>query len=242
MSQVLIARTVDEHGIGSDEARSERSLAAAAGIAGAIALGLYFAAPAFLGWPYAGASAPTLMSFANAHAALFFGGAWLQVTGTLLCVVLFLSLVRLSDAATHLAGMLTAMASAVLLATVVVEAAFLIAVPIAASSGDAGTTASTFALSNGVFLRVFPLAPASATLIGLGLVLRGSNLLGPFLAIAAIGLGIAFELAGIAAIVSPGALVAIAILSVVQAVWVVAAGIRLGFSTRSGLEPVEARR
>jgi hypothetical protein len=96
-----------------------------------------------------------------------------------------------------------------------------------------------FALSNGVFLRVFPLAPASATLIGLGLVLRRSNLLGRSIATAALGLGIAFEGAGIAAIALPGAVVVLAILSAVQAVWVVAASLRLGISSRSAAQPVD---
>ena len=237
MSQVVTQGTFRDGTAAAGRAPSERSIAAAAGVLGAIALGVYFTAPAFLGWPYTGASSATVTSYADAHATLFFLGAWLQVTGTLLCAVLFLSLIHLSGAATNLAGMLTALATAVLLATVVIEAAFLVAVPVAASAGDAATASSMFALSNGVFLRVFPLAPASATLIGLGLVLRGSNLLGSRMATCALGLGVAFEAAGIAAIVLPGALVAVAILSAVQAVWVVAASLRLGISSWSAVRP-----
>ena len=208
----------------------ERVLAAVAGILGAVLLVIYFTAPAFLGWPYAGASADTITTYANANAALFYGGAWLQVTGTLLCAVLFLALVRHSRAAPDLSGMVTMVATAVLLATVVIEAAFLVAVPMAASSGDAGTAGSMFTLSNGVFLRVFPLAPASATLIALGLVLRQSNLLGPSLAAVALGLGIAFEVGGVAAIAAPGAIVILVGLSVAQVAWVIAASVRLGMA------------
>jgi hypothetical protein len=191
---------------------------------------VYFTAPAFLGWPYAGASPDAIVAYANAHSALFYGGAWLQVTGTLLCVVLFLALVRHSRAASDLSGMVTMVATAVLLATVLIEAAFLIAVPMAASSGDGGTTGSMFTLSNGVFLRVFPLAPASATLIALGLVLRRSNLLGPSLAAVALALGVAFEIGGVAVIAAPGAIIGLAVLSAGQVAWVIAASVRLGMT------------
>ena len=208
----------------------DRILAAAAGILGAVMLVIYFTAPAFLGWPYAGASSDTITTYANTHAALFYGGAWLQVTGTLLCAVLFLALVRHSRAALDLSGMVTMVATAVLLATVLIEAAFLIAVPMAASSGDGGTTGSMFTLSNGVFLRVFPLAPASATLIALGLVLRRSNLLGPSLAAVALALGVAFEIGGVAVIAAPGAIIGLAVLSAGQVAWVIAASVRLGMT------------
>jgi hypothetical protein len=217
--------------VGSD--RREAIGAGWAGVLGAIALGLYFVAPALVAWPYGGASPAVVAAYADAHAALFFGGAWLQVTGTLLCAVLILTLVRQSGAGSDLLGMVTVMATAVLLATVVIEAAFLIAVPVAAGSGDSATAASMFTLSNGVFLRVFPLAPASATLIGLGLILRPSNLLGPSLATIALGLGIAFEVAGIAAIFVPAAIAVVGILSAVQGLWFVAAGIRLATASRS---------
>src|ERR1700730_6581452 len=58
-----------------------------------------------------------------------------------------------------------------LLAVVLVEAAFLIAVPVAA------TVATAFALSKGVFARIFPLAPASGSYLGLGAVLLTSRVL-----------------------------------------------------------------
>jgi hypothetical protein len=45
---------------------------------------------------------------------------------------------------------------------VVIEAALLEAVPMAAANGDQAIVATAFALSNGVFARIFPLAPAPA--------------------------------------------------------------------------------
>jgi hypothetical protein len=50
-------------------------------------------------------------------------------------------------------------------------------VPLAAANGDSATAVTTFDLSNGVFARVFPLAPASAAYVGLGVVILGSSVL-----------------------------------------------------------------
>src|SRR5215467_3223408 len=202
-----------------------RRLAGGCGIAGPLLLVAYFAAPALFDWPYAGSTPEHLVAYSSAHQSLFYAGAWLQSTGTLLCVVFFLSLVRLAGASARMAGMLTMVASAVLLAVVLVEGAFLIAVPVAASAGDLTAVSTTFELSNGVFLRVFPLAPATATYAALGLVVLGSGVLHRGFAYTAIGLAAAFELAGIAAIVSSGALIVLAALSAAQALWIAAAAV-----------------
>ena len=215
--------------------RTTRRVGGACGILGALALALYFVLPAFLAWPYAGASGQAIVEYANAHPALFYAGAWLQVTGTVLCVVFFLSLVRLAGPTLELAGLLALVGATVLLSTVVIEAAFLVAVPIAAKAGDVGTASSMFALSNGVFVRVFPLAPASLTLVALGFVLLRSGLLGRPTAWIAIGLGVAFELAGVLAIISGVAVVAAAVLSAAQGLWVLAAAALLLASSRSKL-------
>lgn len=198
-------------------------LASICGIAGPLLLVAYFSIPAFVAWPYSGASPSRLMAYASAHQSLFYAGAWLQGTGTLLCVVFFLALVDLASATGRLPGMLAIVSSAVLLAVVLVEGAFLIAVPLAASAGDAAAVSTTFELSNGAFLRVFPLAPATATYAALGLVILGSGVLHRWFGYAAIALAAAFELAGIAAIVSAAALIVIAALSAAQALWIAAA-------------------
>jgi len=207
--------------------RSSRVWAARAGVLGPIALGVYFAAPAALGWPYSGGAPATIAAFAESHAALFDAGAWLQGTGTLLSVVFFLALVRLATPGGTIAGQVVVVGSAALLAVVLVEAAFLVAVPPAATAGDLATVATAFAMSNGVFVRIFPLAPASATLIALGLVLRSGRLLDRRLATTAIALGVAFEVAGLVAIVSAAGVVAVIVLSVGQAAWTLIAGVAL---------------
>jgi hypothetical protein len=190
-----------------------------------VSLTAYFAAPAFLGWPYAGASPAQLTAYAANHQSLFFAGAWLQSTGTLLCVAFFLSLVRLAGALDRLPGMLVMVGAAALLSVVLVESALMVAVPTAAAAGDSATVATTFALSNGVFLRVYPLAPASATYFALGLMILTSRQLHRLYGYMALGLGAAFELAGIAAIFSSAALIVIAVLAAAQVLWIVAAAI-----------------
>ena len=209
------------------EGLSERRIAALCGIGGSLALVAYFAAPVLLGWPYAGASPQAIAAYATRHDRLFYAGAGLQVTGTFLCVVFFLALLRLSDAAPRLAGMVLVVAATSLVATAVVEAALLVAVPMAAAAGDMATVATTFAMSNGVFVRIFPLAPASATYVALGAVLLGARVIDRRFGYAALAMGLAFEVAGLLAILADGALLIVAILAAGQVAWVVAASIGL---------------
>jgi hypothetical protein len=204
-----------------------RTFAGLCGIAGPIALTVYFAAPALTNWPYAGASAAHLTSYANSHQTLFFAGAWFQVTGTLLSIVFFLAIVQLAGAATRLPGLVVIVASAALLGLVLVEAALLTEVPLAAANGDSATVVTTFDLSNGVFARVFPLAPASAAYVGLGAVILGASGVHHWFGYVAVGLGLAFEVAGILALFTIVGLVLAIILSVAQELWIVAAAIAL---------------
>lgn len=209
------------------QSKSTARLAAASGLAGTLALVAYFVAPALLAWPFAGASPARLSAYALGHESLFYGGAWLQSTGTLLSVIFFLALVRLVGAADGLPATLVTVTAASLLSIVLVESAFMVAVPMAAAAGDAATVATAFALSNGVFVRVFPLAPASATYIALGLALLPRGPLPRGFGYAAIAIGAVFELGGVVAIFWSSALVVLAVLSAAQALWVAAAAVAL---------------
>jgi hypothetical protein len=191
-------------------------MAGLCGIAGPMALTVYFAAPALTNWPYAGASAAQLTAYATGHQTLFFAGAWFQATGTLLSIVFFLAIVQLAGAPTRLPGLVVIVASAALLSLVLVEAALLIEVPLAAANGDSAAVVTTFALSNGVFARVFPLAPASATYIGLGVVILGSRVMHRGFGYVAVGLGVAFEVAGIVAVFTIVGLILAIVLSMIQ--------------------------
>ena len=205
---------------------ASQRLSTACGIAGPIALAAYFAAPAFASWPFAGATPTEIVTYATAHQTLFYAGAWLQGTGTVLCVVFFIALLNSTGSLTRPAAVIAIASAAALLAVVLVEGAFLAAVPAAAAAGDTATASTAFALSNGAFLRVFPIAPASVTYMALGAALLGSRV-GTPLAYAAIGIGVAFELAGLASIFTTSALAVIATLSALQALWIVSAAIVL---------------
>jgi hypothetical protein len=213
--------------------RTFRKAAALCGIAGPIALTVYFATPAFSNWPYAGASPANLTAYALDHQSLFYAGAWFQATGTLLCIIFFLAIVQQAGATARLSGVLVVVSSTALLGLVLVESALLVAVPMAAASGDTATVVTTFDLSNGVFVRVFPLAPAPVSFLALGAVILGSRVLDRRFGYAAIGVGIAFEVAGILAVFSSLGLILTIVLSITQEFWIVAAAIALWRSIRS---------
>ncbi len=201
-----------------------------AGITGPVLLVVYFATPAMSGWPPATSTPGQLVAFATSHELLFYAGGWLQVTGALLSIVFFLILLQLSGARTRLAGLVTVVGTALLLAVVVIEAALLEAVPMAATSGDQATVATTFALSNGVFARIFPLAPAPLVFAGIGFALTGTAVLPRVFGRSAVVVAALFVLAGIAAIFgTPGVVFAI-VMSVVEALWIATTAIALALS------------
>ena len=218
---------------------TNRKWAAASGLAGAALLITYFAAPAILAWPYAGDTPSHLSAYALGHQTLFYAGAWLQGTGTMLSVVFFLALAGMTGALSRLPGALVAVGAGALLAVVLIESALLVAVPMAAASGDLATVSTTFALSNGVFVRVFPLAPSSLTYVALGIVIARSQVLPRSLGYAAIGLGATFEVGGIAAVFTSWAVPALAVLGAAQALWIIAAAARLWWAADG--EPGELR-
>lgn len=209
------------------------------GIAGPVLLTIYFAVPAFAGWPYAGGTDAQLMAYARSHETLFYAGAWFQVTGALLSVVFFLVLVTRTGKGACFIGQLATVGAALLIGVVVFEAALLIAVPVAAAAGSAAGVSTAFTLSNGVFARVFPLAPAPLLFAATGLALRFTSVLprafGP-LALVVAGL---FVASGIAAIFSAAGLIAAIAMSILQEVWIVAAAIALLLRARGpkGLAP-----
>ena len=208
------------------EKRVER-LGAIAGIVGPLLLSAYFAAPALAAWPFSGASPDALIAYARAHELLFYAGGWLQATGALLSSVFFLVLVQLTGARDRLEGMVVAVGVAVLLSLVLVEGALLEAVPIAAFNGDRATVATAFALSNGVFARIFPLAPAPMIFAGSGFALRRVPLIPSWFGTAALVIAALFVVSGFAAVFVPAGLVLAIVMSIVEAVWILAAAIVL---------------
>jgi len=215
----------------SQPGRRLRVLGAAAGIAGPVLLAAYFTVPALVGWPYAGTSPGRLIAYATAHRLLFYGGGWLQATGALLSIVFFLVLLQLSGNRATLAGSATITGCALLLSVVMIEAALLEAVPVAAANGDRATVATAFALSNGVFARIFPLAPAPLVFAGIGFALSGTGVLPRVFARTALLIAGLFLIAGLAAVFAAAGLVLAIVMSVVEAVWIAAAAIALARTT-----------
>lgn len=208
-----------------------RVLGALAGIIGPVLLVAYFTVPLLVGWPSAGASPGKLIAYATAHPLLFYGGGWLQVTGALLSIVFFLVLLQLSGARSTLAGSATLTGCALLLSVVAIEGAMLEAVPIAAANGDHATVATTFALSNGVFARIFPLAPAPLVFAGIGFALSQTSILPRVFARTALLVSGLFLIAGLAAVFATAGLVLAIVMSVAEAVWIAAAAIALARTT-----------
>lgn len=213
-----------------------------AGIAGVLGPGLliaYFLTPGFVGWPGAATTPAGIAAYAAGHSVLFYLGGWLQVTGALASVVLFVSLVWLAGATTELPGLAVIVGAALLLAVVCIESAFLEAVPMAAVAGDQSAASTAFLMSNGVFVRIFPLAPAPLMFAGIGVVLRRHPVLPRPFSPAALIVALGFVTAGLAAIFTgPGVVLAI-VMSVIETGWIATAAIAL-MLTRSPRTTQEA--
>ncbi len=205
--------------------RRLRVLGALAGITGPVLLAAYFIIPALTGWPSPAESAAKLAAYATAHRLLFYLGGWLQATGALLSVVFLLVLLQRSGARRTLAGAATLTGCALLLSVVVIEAAMLEAVPIAAANGDQATVATGFALSNGVFTRIYPLAPAPLVFAGIGFALYRTGILPRVFARAAVLIAGLFLIAGLAAVFGTAGLILATVMSVAEALWIAAAAI-----------------
>lgn len=212
-----------------------RRLGVLSGIGGPVLLVVYFATPVLTGWPYAGATPDQLIAYAAGHELLFYAGGWLQATGALLSIVFFLVLLQLTGALTRLAGLATLVGAALLLSVVVIEAALLEAVPMAAAAGDRATVATTFALSNGVFARIFPLAPAPLLFAGIGFALLGTPVLRSGFARSALVVAALFVLAGIAAVFGTPGLIFAIVMSVVEALWIATTAVALALASRTTL-------
>jgi hypothetical protein len=215
----------------SQPGRRLRFLGTLAGIIGPVLLAAYFTMPALIHLPAVSASPSTLTAFANAHRLLFYVGGWLQVTGALLSILFFLLLLQLSGARRTLAGSATIVGCAVLVAVVAIEAVLLEEVPLAAANGDHATVATAFALSTGgVFARIFPLAAAPLVFGGIGFALSGTRVLPRFFARSAVVIAGLFLVAGFAAMFGSAGLTFAIVMSIAEAVWILAAAIAFAWA------------
>ena len=207
-----------------------RGLAGAAGFAGAAALGLSFGvlpSPPALTAPLA-----ALTHYAAAHQHLLMAAAWLEGAGTALYVIFVLALVHLAGARAGLAGRVTTLASAVVLAVSLVYDITLIAFAQSAALGGRQTTTALvayglFAATEHVFLLVPPL------FLALGLILLRTAILPRVFALLAVTFGVIAPFLGLAGLFAVTANnngpvgAAINALVAAEALWIIAASLTL---------------
>jgi hypothetical protein len=210
---------------------SRANLITACGVLGPLMLGAYFTAPLFatqLG-SVLYAAHPTTVQVVNAgrrYHELLYAGTWLQATGALLAVIFFLALADMTGQGRSLAPKITQLGSAVLLAVVLAEAVFTLTWASAAVNGLPASSRASFDLMS-TFIRVFPIVPAPALYLSVGVLLLDSTTLPRAFARLALVLGAAFALTGLAGVFLPAATAATAGLSGLQILWIIAAAITL---------------
>ena len=207
-----------------------RLLAGVAGFAGAAALGSSFGmlpSP-----PAINAPLTALSHYAVAHQHLMTAAAWLEGTGTALYVIFVLALVHLAGARAGLAGRITTLAAAVVLAVSLVYDVMLIAFAQSAALGGHQTT--TAVVAYGLFAateHVFLLAPPLFLPLGL-ILLRTPVLPRPF-ALLAVTFGAIAPILGLAGLFTVTANnngpvgAAINALVAAEGLWIIAASLTL---------------
>ena len=205
-------------------AQLSRVLIALCGIFGTVLLAVYFGVGLSAGLAQLSSSATQaqVVRVATQYHTLWFLGTWFQATGSLLSVIFFLALVQKAGATVRLAGLLTIVGSAVLLAVVLIEGVFTIDLAQAAANGHQVTSLTSFDIMT-VFTYIYPIVPAPVIFLALGSILLGSHLLPRVFGWLAIGLGTAFAAVGLIALFTTPILT-IVVLSL-QALWVLAAAL-----------------
>src|SRR5229473_3993664 len=212
-------------------AQLSRILIALSGILGTLLLGTYFGVGFSIGLAQLppDATMAQVVSVATQYHNLWFLGTWLQATGSLLSVVFFIALVHRAGGTARLAGLLTVLGSAVLLAVVLIEGVFTMDLAQAAANGHPETALTSFDIMT-VFIHIYPIAPAPIIFLALGAVLLGSRLLPRVFGYLALALGIAFEIVGLVSLfIFP--VLTLVVLGF-QSLWIVATAIVLILGAR----------
>lgn len=218
--------------------RLSRVLAALSGMLGVILLGAYFGVGFSVGLAQfpPDATLDQVTQVATQYHALWFLGAWLQATGSMLSVIFFLALVQRAGATARLSGMLTLLGSAVLLAVVLLEGVFTIDLAQAAANGHDMTALTSFDLMT-VFTHIYPIAPAPLIFLGLGAVLLGSRVLPRAFGYLALGLGSLFAIVGLVGLFTIPVLTLIPL--ALQSLWILAAAIALILRSGAATAPTQ---
>jgi hypothetical protein len=187
------------------------------------------------------------MHYAVSHRHVMLFAAWLEASGTALYVIFALALVHLVGTRAGLAGRITALASAAVLAVSLMYDATLIAIAQSAALGGSQTTTAQvaygmFAAIEHLFLLVPPL------LLPLGLIMLRTRVLPRGLAWPAVIVGVLGPILGLAGLFTvtannDGAVgTAINVLVAAQGLWMIAASALLPTAQRAvALEPGSER-
>jgi hypothetical protein len=180
----------------------------------------------------------TLMHYAVSHRHVMLFAAWLEASGTALYVIFALALVHLAGTRAGLAGRITALASAAVLAVSLMYDATLIAIAQSAPLGGSQTT--TAPVAYGMFAAIehlFLLAPP--LLLPLGLIMLRTRVLPRGLAWPAVILGVLGPILGLAGLFTvtannDGAVgAAINVLVAAQGLWMIVASAVLPIAQRA---------
>ena len=211
--------------------RSNYIVAAVCGIAGTIALSIYFSAPFWL-IPLAppNASAEHIMQFGRGYRTVILWDTWLQQIGSLLSVIFALALVHLANRWNSFAGRLVLVASTVILVLSLAEGTFILAAIQAGDNGHDASAVTCVDLAN-VFIHIFLLAPSLFLVLGYSLL--KSPLLPSAFPVIALVLGILFQVLGVAGLFSNTALMIVIFILLAQNLWTICASVALIVRSRS---------
>jgi len=164
-------------------------------------------------------SVSQLSDLVTKHQSAIFLDAWLMGIGSFLSVIFYIGLVYESGAITRLSGLLTIIASAVVLAVALVDVTFMVAASNAAILGHTDTTKVAFDFVAGggeAFDYTFIFGPAPMLITSIGIVLLRSHIIPAFFGYAAIVVGVMFFIAGLLSIFYPRASTITIVFEIVQ--------------------------
>lgn len=202
----------------------------AAGVIGSLLLAAYFGLPALYPRMSAliyGAGSPSngnITAVGNHYRELITLGSWAQGTGALLCALFFLGLVDQSGEGQGFAGRTTLLGCSLLVGLVLIEMILGTTWAIAAHAHDQAVAGVAFKLTTH-FQSAYPVAPAPTVYLSVAAALRrGRPLLPAAFGVLAAGIGIAFLCGGILQAAAPSVTLPVAVISVLQVVWILGAG------------------
>jgi hypothetical protein len=179
--------------------------------------------------PPPGATLAEIVDFGRQHSGTILLGVWMQGLGSVLSVLFAVGLVQLTGRGHGLAGWLTVLSGAGIIALSLMESAMYFAdLDVGLSGSDTGL-ATTIVLGHAI-QHLYLVVPALLLPVG-WLVLR-SRLLPTLMAYAALTIGVVLQVLGLAGLLWPVQSIVDGVL-IVQGLWFVAASLLLAWQSRT---------